>query len=164
MEGQIPFKYGADAKELPGSRNLISALSSANVPWAVVTSGTRPLITGWLQILKLAEPTNLVAAEDVTVGKPNPEGYALGWSKLGLNAALAEDRKKGVVLEDAPAGIRAGKAAGFKVIALATTHAVKELKAAKPDWIVRDLDSVRFKSWDQEKGLAEVEISNVLRD
>ena len=47
------------------------------------------------------------------------------------------------MLEDAPAGIRAGKAAGCKVLAVVTSHSAEQVLAAGPDWVVRDLDSVR---------------------
>jgi len=49
-----------------------------------------------------------------------------------------------LVLEDAPAGIRAGKAAGCMVLGLVTSHTVEQVKSAGPDWIVRDLDSVKI--------------------
>jgi beta-phosphoglucomutase-like phosphatase (HAD superfamily) len=47
-----------------------------------------------------------------------------------------------VVFEDAPAGVEAGKAAGFTVIALHTTHTLKQLKEAGADFIVQDMRSV----------------------
>lgn len=81
----------------------------------------------------------MVTAEMVTNGKPDPECYRLGVGKLGLANELAG---RVLVLEDAPAGIRAGKAAGCKVLAVATTHAVEELREAGADWIVEDLRSV----------------------
>ena len=145
MEGRIPRDYGQDADEIPGSRSLLKQLDDAVVPWAVVTSGTRALITGWLERLKLAVPKVLVVAEDVSNGKPDPEGYLMGKRKLGLG----EGREEFVVLEDAPSGIRAGKAAGCKVIALATTHEVGQLREAGADWIVRDMRSVVFKGVDE---------------
>jgi glycerol 3-phosphatase-1 len=48
------------------------------------------------------------------------------------------------VLEDSPAGIRAGKAAGCKVLAVVTSHTVEQVLSAGPDWVVRDLASVRL--------------------
>lgn len=48
------------------------------------------------------------------------------------------------MIEDSPAGITAGKAAGCKVIGLATTHSIAQLRAARPDYIVQDLRGVRF--------------------
>ncbi len=47
------------------------------------------------------------------------------------------------MLEDSPAGIRAGKAAGCKVLAVVTSHSAEQVLAAEPDWVVQDLDSVR---------------------
>jgi len=104
----------------------------------------------------------LIAAEDVKNGKPDPEGYQLGYRKLGL--ADREDKPSAVVFEDAPAGVRAGKAAGFEVVALATTHTVKQLREAGADWIVRDMRSVSLKSLDSKTGRALVEISSALVD
>lgn len=46
----------------------------------------------------------------------------------------------GLVIEDAPSGVRSGKAAGSAVLALLTTHSRSALEAAKADWIVKDLE------------------------
>lgn len=51
MEGLLPKQFGTDAKELPGARRLLANLDSASAPWAIVTSGTRPLVTGVSDIL-----------------------------------------------------------------------------------------------------------------
>jgi len=157
IEGLIPKTYGADAVEIPGSRALLDELEKAGAPWAIVTSGTRPLVTGWIEVMKLTHPKSLVVAEDVKRGKPDPACYRLGREKLGLT-----DGAEMLVLEDAPAGVRAGKAAGFRVVALATTHAVNELKEAGADWIVRDMRSVVLKGFDRKNGESSVEISNSL--
>jgi glycerol 3-phosphatase-1 len=166
MEGRIPKTYGADAVEIPGSRVLLDDLEKVGAKWAIVTSGTRPLVTGWLDVMKLAHPKNLVVAEDVKNGKPDPEGYLLGYRRLGLQSSTSTGKGAGaasaVVFEDAPAGVRAGKAAGFKVVALATTHAVRQLKEAGADWIVQDMTSVVLKSFDRKTGKASVEISKAL--
>jgi len=157
MEGKIPKTYGADAIEIPGSRALLEQLDRVDAPWAIVTSGTKPLVTGWLEVMKLAQPKNLVTAEDVLRGKPDPACYLLGHSKLGL------PRDEPIlVLEDAPAGVRAGKAAGFSVVALATTHAVEQLREAGAHWIVRDMRSVMLKQYDRKTGYLTIEISNAL--
>lgn len=157
MEGLLPKTYGADAVEIPGSRALLEDLEKAGAPWAIVTSGTCPLVTGWIEVMKLAHPKNLVTAEDVQQGKPDPACYVLGRERLSLSNAT-----KMLVLEDAPAGVRAGKAAGFKVVALATTHAVKELREAGADWIVRDMRSVGLKNYDRKTGDVSVEFCDTL--
>jgi glycerol 3-phosphatase-1 len=159
----VPRKYGADAVEIPGSRALLAELEKAGAKWAIVTSGTRGLISGWLDIMELAHPRYLIAAEDVKNGKPDPEGYLLGYRSLGLASGKGEHgARSAVVFEDAPAGVRAGKAAGFKVVALATTHKVEQLREAGADWIVRDMRSVTLKSLDVKSGKATIEITNAL--
>lgn len=155
MESLIPIEFGHNAVETPGARQLLAALDEAGAPWAVVTSGTKALIDGWLKMLKLAHPKNLVVAEDVEVGKPDPRCYLLGRSRLGLGPGALI-----LVIEDAPSGIKAGKAAGFEVLALATTHKIDQLKEAGADWIVEDLRSVRLNKWN---GQVEIEIRNALQ-
>lgn len=138
MEGLLPQNYGDDASEIPGARSLLASLTEANIPWTIVTSGTTPLVTGWLNVLKLPIPAHLVVAEDVEIGKPHPACYLMGREKLGLTA---DDEV--LVLEDSPAGIRAGKEAGCKVLAVVTSHTVEQVLEAGPDWIVKDLSSLR---------------------
>ncbi|KAJ9662762.1 DL-glycerol-3-phosphatase [Neophaeococcomyces mojaviensis] len=155
LEGRIPKEFGSDAIEIPGARKLLQELDELEVPWAVVTSGTRPLLTGWLDVLKLVQPKTLVVAEDVQNGKPDPACYLLGREKLGMG-----DATDIIVIEDAPSGILAGKAAGFKVVGLATTHTVEQVKEAGADWIVRDLRSLSAKTY--QEGTAKVEIRDAL--
>ncbi|KXJ91930.1 haloacid dehalogenase-like hydrolase [Microdochium bolleyi] len=139
MEGLLPKLHGEDAIEIPGARALLDKLIAAQAPWAIVTSGTVPLVTGWLDKLDLPHPDILVTAESVENGKPDPACYALGLSKLGL---VKSDSSNVLVLEDSPAGIKSGKAAGCKVIGLVTSHTLEQVAAAEPDWIVEDLRSV----------------------
>jgi len=155
MEGRIPKEHGKDAVEIPGARKLLDRLDVLNAPWAVVTSGTRALVFGWLDVLKLVEPKTMVCAEDVANGKPDPACYLLGRSKLRL-----DNRSDLVVVEDAPSGIKAGKAAGFKVIGLATTHTLDQVKDAGADWVVRDLRSVSIEGF--QNGEVAVEIKDSL--
>lgn len=141
LEGRIPQDSGQDAVEIPGARSLLLALEEIGAKWMIVTSGTQPLVQGWLRILDLAEPFFIVTAEDVTQGKPDPACYNLGRAKLGLPASAPV-----LVFEDAPAGIRAGKVAGCMVVALATTHAMSYLIDAGADWVVQDLRSVKLEN------------------
>lgn len=158
-EGQIPIKYGNDAVEILGSRSLLSNLSKVGVPWAIVTSGTQALVSGWLKVMGLAQPDHLVSAEQVEAGKPDPACYKLGARRLGLPDATPEEI---LVLEDAPSGIQAGKAAGYKVIALATTHNADRLIQAGADWIVKDMRSVKMSRWDSKTGRVGIEIRDAL--
>jgi glycerol 3-phosphatase-1 len=159
MEAILPKNYGHLSVEIPGARTMLDAVIAASSPWAIVTSGTVPLVTGWLKARSLPRPSPdcLVTAEDVEHGKPDPSCYLLGRKRIGLTG----DDAHVLVLEDSPAGIRAGKDAGCKVLGLVTSHTVEQVVAAGPDWVVRDLESVRVVR--SEGGSVTIELSNALR-
>lgn len=139
VEGLIPKEYGSYAGEIPGARQFLNSLDKVSARWAIVTSCTRTLMSGWLDRMSLSRPPVSVAAEDVSAGKPDPACYRLGRERIGL----AEEQEV-LVFEDAPAGVRAGKAAGCMVLGLATTHDSGRLKDAGADWVVKDLRSVEL--------------------
>jgi mannitol-1-/sugar-/sorbitol-6-phosphatase len=118
---------------IPGARETLLALDPGG--FGVVTSGTRALATARLRAAGLPPARVLVSAEDVAAGKPDPAGYLLGAERLGQGAADL------LVVEDAPAGIAAGKAAGARVAALRTTHSGEELATA--DWVLDGFDELR---------------------
>jgi glycerol 3-phosphatase-1 len=155
IEGLIPQRFGSEAVEIPGSRTVLSQLGPT--PWAIVTSGTQPLVSGWLDIMKLTRPAVLVTAEDVLNGKPDPACYALAREKLGLDS-----NARVLVVEDAPAGIKAGKGAGCEVLGLVTSHNVNEVNIGEANWIIKDLRSLKILGWDDEKKVVRVEISHAL--
>ena len=156
IEGRIPTEFGSSATEVPGSRSLLTTLDLNGAKWGIVTSGTRELITCWIERFMLPHPEVFVAAEDVEIGKPDPQGYLLGRRRLGL-----EESTSILVLEDAPAGIKAGKAAGFKVLAVQTSHSLEKLRDAGPDWIVEDLRSVTVKVVSNRR--VQIEIKNAFK-
>ncbi|MEU6574698.1 HAD family hydrolase [Streptomyces sp. NPDC046805] len=117
-------------RPLPGTRDFLDSLPAE--AWAVVTSATRRLAEARLGAVGI-RPKTLVAADDVTHGKPDPEPYLLAARQLGVEPARC------VVFEDAPAGLRAGRAAGMTTVALATTHQAHELDA---DLVVADLSAL----------------------
>jgi len=125
LEGVVP---------LPGARVLLTALPAGS--WNIVTSCTRALAEVRLRAAGLPIPPNMVTASDVTWGKPDPEPYVKGAARLGLPATEC------VVLEDVPAGIRAGKSAGARVAACTTTCPAEELRQAGADWVVKDCRSI----------------------
>ena len=114
-----------------------------------MTSGTRALLTGWLDVMKMPEPEEVVVAEDVSAGKPAPDCYLLGMERLGLG-----DPGKVLVVEDSTSGILAGKAAGCKVLAVVTTHRVEQLLDAGADWVVQDLTHLHVA--DQSRAAADL--------
>ena len=119
---------------LPGAHEALSALPDD--ARAIVTSGGRELASMRLRFVQLPVPLILVAAEDVRVGKPSPEGYTLAAGRLG------HDPRECVVIEDTAAGMSAGRAAGCKVIGLSTTFPPEALVAA--DRIAGTLADVRI--------------------
>jgi sugar-phosphatase len=119
LDGVIP---------LPGAMKLLQALPIER--WAIVTSCTRALAHVRIAAAGLPKPRHLVTSTDVRHGKPDPEPYLKGAQFLGVPASEC------IVIEDAPAGIRAGKAAGASVLALRTTASDTELQQAGANWIV----------------------------
>lgn len=115
---------------LPGARQLLNTLPGDR--WTIATSCTRPLAEVRLRAAGLPIPEKLVTSSDVKIGKPDPEPFLKAAGKLGFAPADC------IVFEDAPAGVRAGKAAGARVIAFLTTMKRSELEAAGADWIVRN--------------------------
>ena len=116
----------------PGARKLLQSLPSSR--WAVVTSGNRGTASTRLQYGGFPTPPVLVTSEDVQRGKPDPEAFALAARRLGVRS------QECVVIEDAPVGIEAARAAGMRVIALATTHSPEAL--AQADVIAREIGDV----------------------
>ncbi len=115
---------------LPGARQLLDSLPSDC--WTIATSCTRPLAELRLRAAGLLVPTTMITSSDVKIGKPHPEPYLKAAAILNFAAADC------LVVEDAPAGIRAGKTAGCRVIAFPTTMERSTLEDAGADWIVRN--------------------------
>ena len=137
IEGAIPREFGADATLVPGAKVILDKLESMHARWAIVTSGSRALLEGWLDVMKLAHPQHLVVAEDVENGKPDAECYLLAKTRLGLLGGAA--KPPACVIEDSTAGVRSGKTSNCKVVGLATTHSPQRLLQAGADWVIRDL-------------------------
>jgi sugar-phosphatase len=119
---------------LPGAVELLDWLPDHQ--WAIVTSCTRRLAEVRLQAAGLPRPYCFVTSNDITNGKPAPDPYRKGAEKLGF---APEDC---VVVEDVPAGVQSGRAAGSRVIALSTTVGPLELKKAGADWVLRDCGDI----------------------
>jgi sugar-phosphatase len=129
LEGVVP---------LPGTLELLSRLPSER--WAIVTSSTRPLAEVRLRAAGLPQPALIITSNDVTHGKPHPEPYLKAAESLRFPSANC------IAIEDAPAGIKAGKGAGSRVIAFPTTLPVLELQKVGPDWIVANCSALTLQS------------------
>jgi sugar-phosphatase len=113
-----------------GAVELVRTLPAGR--WTVVTSATRPLAEVRLRAAGIPVPPTMITSGDIQRGKPDPEPYLEAAARLGFPGADC------VVVEDAPAGIRAGKSAGSRVISFPTTSDRAELERAGADWVVRD--------------------------
>jgi len=125
---------------LPGARAIIDSLAHyAKAPdarWTICTSAARAYGTAALEIVGIDMPEAIVFAEDVQQGKPSPDPYLLGAKRLGVHPA------KCLVVEDAPAGVLSGRAAGCQTLAVVTSHSQEQMAAVNPTFIVPNLESV----------------------
>jgi len=133
-------KREADDQEgvavMAGAAELLKAIPEGR--WCVVTSGTRYLATARLKLANLPTPNVLVSADDVSKGKPDPEPYLMGAKLLGMKPAEC------LVVEDAPAGIRAAHGGGMKAIAITSTYPASELREG--DAVVQKLPQIKVRS------------------
>lgn len=121
---------------IEGAAELLASLPRDR--WAVVTSGTRALANRRLQAAGLPQPLQMVPADDVTRGKPDPEPYLKGAKLIGF------DPQSCLVFEDAPSGIKAAKAAGARVIGIPGTYPAEALGQA--DALVPSLREVKART------------------
>ncbi|WP_270887002.1 HAD-IA family hydrolase [Pedococcus sp. 5OH_020] len=124
---------------LPGAADALAALSEAGPQGrdlcAIATSCTRPLAEARIRATRLPAPRVVVTATDVSRGKPHPEPFLLAAARLGVPASDC------LVVEDAPGGLEAARAAGCATVAVSTTTAAADLIA---DGVVDTLADVRF--------------------
>ena len=122
----------ADLRVLPGVKALLASLPQER--WAIVTSAQRRLLLARLTAVGLPVPKRVITGEMVERGKPDPEPYRRGAELIGFRP------EECVVVEDAPSGVGAGKAAGCRVLAVLGTHSAENLRGA--DWIVESLEGL----------------------
>lgn len=125
LDGVVPW---------PGAMELVRSLPPGQ--WGIVTSCTRRLAEARLRAGGLPRPACFVSSDDIRHGKPAPDPYLRGAARLGLDPADC------VVVEDVPAGVRSGKTAGCRVIAVCTTVPASELSAAGADWLAKDCSQI----------------------
>jgi len=122
---------------LPGARELLQGLRDAGIPCAVGSSSHRANIDLAIRLLRLEGMfAGVVTSENVGKGKPDPEVFLKAAASVGCAPG------NGVVFEDAVAGVEAGLAGGFCVIAVATTNPVEVLARAGATRVVERLTAV----------------------
>jgi beta-phosphoglucomutase family hydrolase len=125
--------YQPYIKPVFGLLELLEIVQTKKIPMAIATSGIQPNIDFMFEHIPIKKYFEVVVnSSHITKGKPDPEIYMKTASLLGVPA------KNCLVFEDAVVGIKSAKAAGMKVIAIATTHPKEELSEA--DMIVEDFN------------------------
>lgn len=122
---------------LPGVEEFVRGLWR-HYPLGICSGALREEIEAMLEGVALRDCFGvIVAAQDVTVGKPDPQGYFLCAKLMSRNLKAPLKPSDCLVVEDAPSVIKAAKAAGFPTLGVATSHALERLAIA--DWKVSTL-------------------------
>lgn len=118
-------KYKPYLREVTGLKKLLEKLRNNNYKVAIATTSPKDNCDFVLEGLGLSDYFDeIVSAEDVSKGKPDPEVYQTALNKLGMSASQA------VVFEDSPVGVAAAKTAGIFTVAVLTCHTKDELSQA----------------------------------
>jgi HAD superfamily hydrolase (TIGR01509 family) len=129
--------YAPTITPQPGLLDLLAECDKHNLLCAVGSSGYKANVDFVLDKCNIRRHFSaIVAGDQVTRCKPDPEIYLTAAAKLGL------EPKECVVFEDAEAGIEAAQRAGIKVVALATTFDRTFLEGCKPDYIIDDFRDI----------------------
>jgi sugar-phosphatase len=139
----------AGVKALPGVLELLTALNrnpATRARWTVVTSATDRLARVRLAAGGIPIPERIVAAEQVTKGKPNPDPFLAGAALLGFQP------QECVVFEDSSSGAQAGRAAGCIVVATTFSHPIDTLDSAH--YLVTGLAGFSVTALPEDRGLA----------
>lgn len=125
VEKLADFENNMRYEFFDGALDLVIGLRYAGVPTAIVTSSDRKK----MESLYMQHPEfpamfdAIVTGDMVTKAKPDPDCFLMGARQLGLNI------RDCIVLEDSRNGLIAGRAAGARVIGIATTLDVDEVSA-----------------------------------
>jgi beta-phosphoglucomutase len=138
-------------RALPGVEEFVRGLWR-NYPLAIVSGARRDEIEAMLEGVKLRDcfPT-IVAAEDVTVGKPDPAGYRLAVKLISHREKTALKPADCLIIEDAPTVIKTTREAGFKVLGVSTSYPAEKLTDAhyvvatlQPDEVLKKIPHLKL--------------------
>jgi beta-phosphoglucomutase len=145
-KGEVVMELIEDKKyhALPGVEELVRGLWR-HYPLGICSGARREEIEAMLEGISLRDcfPV-IVAAEDVTIGKPDPQGYLLCAQLLSHQIKKILKPADCLIVEDAPSVIKSVKAAGFPTLAVTTSHAKESL--AHADWVVESLEPAEVQS------------------
>lgn len=122
---------------LPGASEFIRAIWR-HYPLAICSGALREEIEAMLEGVALRDCFNtIIAAEDVTIGKPDPQGYLKATAEIARRVGRELQPADMLIIEDAPKVIQSVRNVGFPVLAVATSHTPEALQAA--NWTVKSL-------------------------
>lgn len=128
-------KVKDNSRLLPGVSELLKNQREADFRIALASSAPIENINLILSSLRIEKYfDSIISADDVTSGKPDPEGFLLAAQKLDV------EPNQCIVIEDATAGVDAAKAAGMKCIAVTNTNPQEAL--AKADLVTDNLEKI----------------------
>ncbi|CAL9737077.1 2-deoxyglucose-6-phosphate phosphatase 2 [Monosporozyma servazzii] len=153
LERHMADDYTDTVTLIPGAHNLLVSLDKDTTTgnklqrgrkWAIVTSATPYIAHKWFgTILKdVGKPDVFITANDVTKGKPDPQGFQAAYDRLCQEWGVPAKEGKTVIFEDSPLGIQAGKSMGCYTIGITTSYSTEKLLAAGADYVVADLTHV----------------------
>ena len=129
--------YRLDIAPITGLQDFLEELHKHKIAMAIATSGIQVNIDFMFNHVPIKKYfKKIVNSRDVSKGKPDPEIF------LKAAEVLHIPTENCIVFEDSIAGVRAGKSAGMKVVALTTTHTPEELKEA--DLVIKDYSEINF--------------------
>jgi beta-phosphoglucomutase family hydrolase len=129
--------YRSDIAPITGLQDFLEELHKHKIAMAIATSGIQVNIDFMFDHVPIKKYfKKIVNSGDVSKGKPDPEIF------LKAAEVLHIPTENCIVFEDSIAGVRAGKSAGMKVVALTTTHTPEELKEA--DLVIKDYSEINF--------------------
>ncbi len=124
-----------------GVREFVAALSRLGIPRAVGTSASRFDVDRILVGVGLRRHFDvIITADDVTLGKPDPEVYELAAARLGIPAEAC------IVFEDSEVGVLAARRAGMRAIGVTTAHSEAELLEAGAERVIADFEGIEWQS------------------
>jgi len=137
--------FARSIRPLEGAVRLAREAAEAGIPVGVCSGALkREIVLAARSVGVLDAFSQIVSAEDVRKGKPDPEGYRLALARLSASAGRKLRADRTVVIEDTPAGIEAAKAAGMKALAITNSYPADALRNA--DKVIASLEAVTVDS------------------
>ena len=121
-----------DGNIIEGVREFLALLTAHSVPIAICSGALRAEIELILEDAGLRDLFDvIVSAEEVSRGKPDPEGFLLALQRLNESVVAPITPAQCVIIEDSHWGLKAGTAAGMHTVAVTNTYDAEQLTAAE---------------------------------